>query len=91
MIRVSFFATAVLVVSFQPASARSCYEPSVPYCASSYGAFDDEDDFRRCKSDMESYQSEVEDYLSCLRKSSNEVLDEYNTAVDNFNRRAQDN
>ncbi|MBR2686699.1 MAG: hypothetical protein IKE42_02510 [Aquamicrobium sp.] len=91
MVRISFFATVALVVSFQPASARRCYEPSVPACASGYGAFDDEDDFRSCKSDMENYQSEVEEYLSCLKKSSNETLDDYNAAVDSFNRRAQDN
>jgi hypothetical protein len=66
-----------------------CSEPDAPYCATSYGAFDDEYDFDRCKSDMESYQSEVEEFLGCLKRESEQTLSEYNDAVESFNRRAR--
>jgi hypothetical protein len=77
-------------------SASACSEPSAPYCASKYGAFDDEDEFRRCKSEMEIYQSEAEDFLSCtrraaddLKRKSDRVIQDYNGAVESFNRRAR--
>jgi hypothetical protein len=66
-----------------------CSEPSAPYCASRYGAFDDQDEFRRCRSEMESYQSEVQDFLSCMKRKSDSVIQEYNSAVESFNRRAR--
>ena len=93
------FLTGLLVAELTT-PARACSEPSVPYCASKYGAFDDQDEFRRCKSEMESYQSEAQDFLSCvkreaddvlssLKRKSDRVIDEYNGAVESFNRRAR--
>lgn len=66
-----------------------CSEPSPPYCATEYGKFSDNYDFDRCKRDMESYQSEVEYYLQCLKRESQNAVDEYNSTVDSFNRRAR--
>jgi len=65
-----------------------------------YGAFEDQDEFRRCKREMESYQSEAQDLLSCtkreaddlistLKRKSDSVIEEYNSAVESFNRRAR--
>lgn len=90
-------ASCLLVV--RPARAY-CSEPSAPYCATSYGSFDDEDDFDSCKRDMENFRSEVEDYNQCLanearraideaRQKQQAALDEYNDAVSSFNRRAR--
>lgn len=85
---------------FSPsASFAYCSEPSAPYCATSFGSFDDEDDFDRCKREMESYQSDVERYMSCRNDEAQEAIDEansdnqkarteYSNAVDSFNRRA---
>jgi hypothetical protein len=81
-------------------SQAFCSEPSAPYCASKYGAFDDQDEFRRCKSEMESYQSEAQDFLSCTKREaddlistpkrkSDSVIEEYNSTVESFNRRAR--
>jgi hypothetical protein len=77
-----------------------CSEPSAPYCATRYGTFDGEDEFRRCKREMESYQSEAQDFLSCqkrevddllsvMKRKSDGVIEEYNSAVESFNRRAR--
>jgi hypothetical protein len=45
---------------------------------------------------MNSYKSEAESFLSCMRRESEEfkrktdsVIDEYNGAVESFNRRAR--
>jgi hypothetical protein len=66
-----------------------CSSPSAPYCAARYGAFDDHDEFDRCKLQMSSYQSEAQDYLSCLRREADTAIEDYNGAVDSFNRRAR--
>jgi hypothetical protein len=94
-----------LIVATALASTTSpvwayCSEPSAPYCATRYGAFDDESEFRRCKLQMEFYQTEAEDFLSCqkreadgllstLKRKSDDVIQEYNSAVESFNRRAR--
>ena len=85
----TILAVIVLVLTFAHASAFFCSEPAAPYCATSYGDFDDEYDFDRCKSDMESYQNEVEEFLNCLKRESEDTLSEYNDAVESFNRRAR--
>lgn len=86
----------ISALAFSSSSWAYCSAPSAPYCATRYGAFDDQDDFDRCKRQMQSYQSEVESFLSCsqreiddLRQKSKSELDEYNNAVDSFNRRAR--
>ena len=76
----------VLTSAATPANAY-CSPPSAPSCAARYGAFDDQDDFDRCKRQMSSYQSEAQDYLSCVRRETDGAIEEYNSAVDRFNRR----
>jgi hypothetical protein len=84
-----------LAVSVSSAEAY-CSAPTAPYCATRYGAFDDQDDFDRCKRQMASYQSEAQDFLSCtkrevddLKRKSDGLINEYNDAVESFNRRAR--
>jgi hypothetical protein len=86
---------ASLAVTASSAQAY-CSAPTAPYCATRYGAFDDQDDFDRCKREMASYQSEAQDFLSCtkrdaddLKRKSDNVIDEYNSAVESFKRRAR--
>jgi hypothetical protein len=67
----------------------SCFEPTIPSCATNIGAFDDEFEFRQCKNEMESYQIEVEEYLACQKRHSQDVIEEYNETVESFNRRAR--
>lgn len=67
----------------------ACLEPTAPSCATNIGEFDDDYDFRQCKNEMESYQSEVEEYLACQKQQSQDVIDEYNETVESFNRRAR--
>lgn len=74
---------------FAPAASAGCYEPTAPYCATRSGNFDDTSDFESCRRKMESYKSEVEDYLACMKRASNNVVEEYNSAVSSFNDRAR--
>ena len=79
-----------LAVGFVATPAFSfCSEPSAPSCASRYGAFADQDDFDRCKREMELYQSETNEFLSCSKHKADSVIEEYNSAVESFNRRAR--
>lgn len=79
----------VAIVAATSAQASFCSEPSAPSCVTRYGSFDDEDDYDRCKRQLNSYRSEVESYLSCLKDASDDAIREYNDAVQSFNRRAK--
>ena len=59
----------------------------MPYCSTKYGAFDGEDEFRRCKREMDSYQSEAQEFISCMKRKSDSIIEQYNSAVQSFNRR----
>ena len=90
---------AVLAFEVPKAAASYCSKPDAPYCAERYGAFDDQDDFDRCKREMESYKDDVQTYLDCRSdeaRRANEAgqdnetaRNEYSDAVDSFNRRAR--
>jgi hypothetical protein len=92
-------AAIVLVGACEPALAY-CSAPSAPFCATRFGSFDDQYDFDRCKSEMDSYKNDAESFLSCqkreaddylatLKRKSDGVIEEYNSAVETFNRRAR--
>jgi hypothetical protein len=65
-----------------------CSEPSAPYCASQYGNFDDQHEFEQCRNEMESYKSDVEAFMSCLKRKGDDAVGEYEDAVSSFNQRA---
>lgn len=88
MIRCLMLAILFFGAFTQALRASSCTAPNAPFCATTYGKFDDDSDFNLCKSEMETYRSEVEDFLHCRKRESQEALDEYNNAVESFNRRA---
>jgi hypothetical protein len=86
----------IAMLSCFASPACACSEPSVPYCAQRYGAFDDEDEFNRCKREMDTYRSEADDFLACLRREaddlkrkSDRMIEEYNNTVETFNRRVR--
>lgn len=95
MIRAAYFSGALLLVatSIPQALAFSCFDPSPPYCVADYGRFDTDTDFEICRSDMERYQRQVNDYRECVAREAREKMEDslrrYNRAVDDFNRRAR--
>jgi len=85
-----FLFSAILSIALVGDAAHaSCDKPDAPYCATTYGEFDDQDAFEACKSEMENYKTEVEEYLECQKRQSQAAIDEYNEAVESFNRRAR--
>jgi hypothetical protein len=88
MLKHSVIAISLLVTSIDPVRAY-CSKPDAPYCATRFGKFDDQNDFDRCKREMESYRSDVESFLDCQRRESQQALNDYNYAVESFNRRAR--
>jgi hypothetical protein len=87
----ALLAVAVLVLSSN--GALACSEPYAPSCATRSGSFDDEDEFERCKRDMEGYRDEVESYVSCVQDEAQsqigDATSEFSDAVQSFNRRAR--
>ena len=88
MKRITIFA-GIFLFANAGVSYAYCSKPDAPYCASQYGKFDDQYDFDRCKREVESFKSEVEDFLSCQRRENQQAIDDYNEAVESFNRRAR--
>jgi hypothetical protein len=79
----------ILLAIIIPSSALgSCFEPDKPFCVNGYQRFSSSVDFENCKNDLDRYRDEVEDYLACLKRKSNDAIDEYNDAVQDFNTQA---
>jgi hypothetical protein len=85
-----YFVSSILIFAtfIGPVSAY-CSKPDAPHCATGYGKFDDQYDFDRCRSEMQNYRDEVETILECQKRESQQVLNDYNEAVESFNRRAR--
>jgi len=66
---------------------RTVERPEPPYCATSFGPFD-EFSFETCKRDMEEYQRKVEGFSECLVDENKRAVSEFNDAVRSFNIRA---
>ncbi|WP_234906723.1 hypothetical protein [Rhizobium rhizogenes] len=73
-VHVVAFGVGVFLVGVGTAHAY-CSEPSAPYCVSSYGKFDDQSDFEQCKREVESYKSEIEDFVRCEERDVDEAND----------------
>lgn len=68
-----FFMTLAVCTPVSTGAWAYCYEPSAPSCASGYDRFQDEWEFSSCKSDMESYKSEIEDFATCKQREVEEA------------------
>ncbi len=86
---VAIGALLLCFIAHSAETAYFCCQPSSPSCASRYGAFDDEDDFARCKRQITNFKDETEEFLRCLKRNSDAVIQDYNSAVESFNRRAR--
>ena len=78
--------TIIMLLFATPVAA--CYEPSEPSCLNYSFTFEDSFSFQICRSELESYSSDVEDYVACLKRRQNEAIDEFNDAVNDFNNNA---
>lgn len=86
------WACVALVLGSHSATAQFymyCTEPSEPFCITSFGTFDDQWSFDRCRRDVEMFLSEVDEYRDCLLRNSNEAVDHANQVIERFNCRAE--
>ena len=65
------------------AGESSCEVPEPPSCVSQPGSFEGQDEEDDCQRQLSSYHEEVQTHLQC-------VLDEYNAAVKEFDRRSSE-
>ena len=66
-----------------------CAEPDPPYCVDSYGTFDDEWSFSRCRNEVEYYLDDIADFQRCLSDWFDAAGQEADDIVERFNCRAQ--
>jgi hypothetical protein len=69
------------------AQQPGCYEPDPPWCLNSSLKTDYE--FDSCRSEMESYVREVNNYVRCLDRAQDAAIRESNDAVRRFNCKAK--
>lgn len=85
------FVIAVILSLATPASAQLfCDAPREPSCISTLSFSRDQFTFDMCRSEMETYQRRVRQYLACLQDESSEALRRLNAAIERFNRCARD-
>ena len=67
----------------------SLKRPDKPSCIDYGLGFQSDVDFDLCRSQMQTYQNDMNSYLRCLKQESDEAVDEYNAAIRKFNCLAQ--
>ena len=76
----------LLTATTQPVAAL-CTEPTTPSCADDLDTFGTSDqwEFDSCRSEIEQFKSEVEDYIECVKRQISDMLDAYNEQVRKYN------
>ncbi|UGX87109.1 hypothetical protein [Phyllobacterium meliloti] len=67
---------ALFSLAFSVTAQAYCSAPTAPYCATSFSSFNDRDEFDRCKREMESYQSELESFVTCEKRELSSAIEE---------------
>jgi len=86
---------ATLVISLLPlapswsSAAAYCSEPSEPSCLASYFELTDELEFDLCRSSVQNFVTETEEYSRCLLEERNAAVERANDAVRKFNCKAR--
>jgi hypothetical protein len=88
---ISCLLLGVAVTSDAHAQAYFCSKPSAPYCIDAYGTFESERTYRNCRSEVEHYLSQMDDYVTCLGREVDDARTEANGTIDRFNCKAQGN
>ena len=70
------------------ANAFCTEPPPSPICVAQSQPFQDQNEYNRCRRELEAYKIELEIFLSCLRAQSNDAFLSYQEALDNFVRRS---
>lgn len=80
---------AIIAASEANAHYRTCYRPDAPFCIDGYGTFDSDWSFQSCKSEVERYVADMNEYSSCVirqtKREVSEVEDETSRTIEKFN------
>lgn len=90
VMRAKFIITSGLALVICGDVHAYCFEPSAPSCATGYGAFNDEWEFNSCKSEMENFESEVEEFGQCKQREVDEANEEAEEAAEQARREASE-
>jgi len=74
----------IVLFPFSTQALLFCTRPEPPWCLHSLGTAN-RFDFDSCRSEMETYRLNVQQYVACLRKEQSTVLDELDEAIRKFN------
>lgn len=94
-IRVIAMSVVLVGVLLATETYAFCYKPDPPYCIDAFGTFESDWSFNNCKSEVESYLSETDEYVSCIvrkaQRDSEEAQSEADDTIERFNCKAKGN
>jgi hypothetical protein len=68
---------------------RRCHEPPRPFCQENDTDFQTDWRFQMCRSEIESFRIQVQEFLDCQRRNEREVVESLNRVIEQFNCRAR--
>lgn len=91
VVATAVIAATIAALTSRPSAAFGpfCSEPRKPFCVDYGNSFKDEDSFRSCRNDVESYTRAVDHYVDCLNDARSAAIKESNRVVDRFNCKAR--
>jgi hypothetical protein len=83
----SLAGTIFLFPTLASAAIMTCSDPLKPICVDMDNTFESETHMNRCKTDMDNYMQKVEEYVSCVKESSQENIDKARKIEKDFKKR----
>jgi len=68
---------------------RRCHEPPRPFCQETDLAFQADWQFQMCRSEVENFRVQVQEFLDCQRRNEREAVEALNRVIEQFNCRAR--
>lgn len=87
--RFSLALLLTILVSASPALAAYCSEPSEPYCLDILDDASDRSDIESCRWEVESFVSDSQEYVRCLKQAADEAVEKSNDSITKYNCRAR--
>ena len=79
--------SVLLFPALASAAIVMCSNPLKPICVDMDSTYESEAHTNRCKTDMDNYMKKVEEYVSCVKKSSQENIDKAREIEKEFKKR----
>ncbi|MEX2450726.1 MAG: hypothetical protein WD407_07725 [Rhodospirillales bacterium] len=79
--------SVVLFPTLASTAIMTCSDPLKPICVDMESTYESEIHTNRCKTDMGNYMKKVEEYVSCIKESSQENIDKAREIEKEFKKR----